>query len=269
MSFGFSVGDFLAAATLIKDLVSALNGTAALEYRELELELHGLQQALGEIENLKPGPGQELSINAVKVAALMCWYPLEDFHTKLKRYKRLSDPGQEKKLDVVKAWGRKAQWNFSMPEEVRKLRAYIAAHVGSLNMRLTTLGLATIEVAKSEASERGKLIRDGLERQTTIIDENTAKVESLSAVVAGRLLPQIQSLVELVGKVWTLNVQTMDYFTKLQNNSAKIDIKHTWFQEPMKLEDAFGRAIPIPAEYRWSVRLSYGYLIKCVILTSL
>jgi hypothetical protein len=153
MSFGFSVGDFIAAATLIKDVISALNGTATLEYRELELELHGLQRALVEIEHLQPGTGQEAAVNAVKVAALMCWYPLEEFHTKLKRYERLSDHGPQKKLELVKGWGRKVQWNLSLPDEVQKLRAYIAAHVGSLNMRLTTLGLATMVVAKMEASE--------------------------------------------------------------------------------------------------------------------
>jgi hypothetical protein len=51
MSFGFSAGDFLAAAILIKDVIPALNGTAALEYRELELELHGLEQALKRLSN--------------------------------------------------------------------------------------------------------------------------------------------------------------------------------------------------------------------------
>ena len=46
MSFGFSVGDFLAAASLIKDVVSALNSVASFAHHELEIELHGLQLAL-------------------------------------------------------------------------------------------------------------------------------------------------------------------------------------------------------------------------------
>lgn len=29
----------------------------------------------------------------------------------------------------------------------------------------------------------------------------------------------------------------------------ELDTRHTWFQEPMKLEDAYGRVWPIPAEY--------------------
>lgn len=86
MSFSFSVGDFLAGATLIKDIISALRGTAKLEYRELELELHGLQRALDELGHLQPGPSQEVAVNSVKAAALMCRYPLEEFQANLKRY---------------------------------------------------------------------------------------------------------------------------------------------------------------------------------------
>jgi hypothetical protein len=86
MSFGFSISDFLAGATLIKEIISALRGTAKLEYRELELELHGLQRALDELEHLQPGPGQEVAVNSVKAAALMCRYPLEEFQANLKRY---------------------------------------------------------------------------------------------------------------------------------------------------------------------------------------
>lgn len=159
MSFSFSVGDFLAAATLIKDVISALNGTVALEYRELELELHGLQRALEEIEQLKSSPEQEIDINAVKVVALMCWRPLKEFHSKLRRYETLSDMSPHKKRDMVKGWSRKVQRHFCM----EKLHASIAMHVGSLNKRLTTLGLTTMVIAKTEAPERDDIFHDALE----------------------------------------------------------------------------------------------------------
>ena len=53
--------------------------------------------------------------------------------------------------------------------------------------------------------------------------------------------------------MWTSNLQILDYLTKLQDVSVNIDVKHTWFQEPLKLEDALGRVIPVPAEYGWTV----------------
>lgn len=50
MSFGFSVGDFVAAATLVKDIIVCLkdSGGSASEYQELMDELHGLQIVLGQ-----------------------------------------------------------------------------------------------------------------------------------------------------------------------------------------------------------------------------
>jgi len=257
MSFGFSIGDFLAGATLIKEIISALRGTAELEYRELELELHGLQRALEELEHLQPGPCQEVAVNSVKAAALMCRYPLEEFQAKLKRYQLLSKHEHHKKRDAVDCCVRKVQWNLSMPDEVQKLRAYIAAHVGSLNMRLLTVGLTTMTVFQREASERDGLIQNELIDQVRIVSENTAKVGTLYTLVTSQIVPQLQSLAGLVAKVWSTNLQILAFFSSLQNNQTQIDIRHTWFQEPLRLDDAFGRTIPIPVEYGWSVRLTF------------
>jgi len=60
MSFGFSVGDFIAAGTLIKDIVTCLkdSGGAVSQYQELMRELDGLQHALDKIERLKETPGK-------------------------------------------------------------------------------------------------------------------------------------------------------------------------------------------------------------------
>jgi hypothetical protein len=158
-------------------------------------------------------------------------------------------------MDVVKGWGRKVQWNFCMPDEVQRLRAYLAAHTGSLNMRLATLGLATMGVRNTEAAQTGELIQSRLENQASMIRENTERVDSVYTLVAGKVVPQLHSLVDIATKVWTSNVQIMNYFSRMQNMDVGIDTRHTWFQEPLKLEDAFGRSIPIPAEYGWSVRL--------------
>jgi hypothetical protein len=143
MSFGFSVGDFLATAELVKSIVSSLRNASASSYQELVLELHGLQRALHEIEHLKCPPDQEGAVNSEKVAALMCQHPLKEFATEIKKYERLG-PGCIREIigtDKLKLWGRKVQWGLQADEKVKNLRAYIAAHVGSLNMRLITLGL--------------------------------------------------------------------------------------------------------------------------------
>lgn len=141
MSFGFSAGDFITIATLINNIVSALSTSSTAEYHELLLELHGLQRALNEIEHLNGPPSQEPAINAVKVAALMCQYPLDDFASKLKKYEGLDLNIKTNDGSRINTWRLKLQWGFTMEEEVQKLRAYLMVHVGSLNMRLTTLNL--------------------------------------------------------------------------------------------------------------------------------
>lgn len=34
--------------------------------------------------------------------------------------------------------------------------------------------------------------------------------------------------------------------------ASRPDLRHTWFQEPVWLEDALGRILPIPSEYGYS-----------------
>lgn len=141
MSFGFSAGDFIAAATLINRIISALNKSSTAEYNELLLELHGLQRALDELEHLDCTPERQPDLNAVKAAALMCQYRLDDFANKLKRFQSLGADPQKANGGRINVWRAKLQWGFCMRDEVRDLRAYLIGHVGSLNMRLTILNL--------------------------------------------------------------------------------------------------------------------------------
>lgn len=259
MSFGFSAGDFIAAANLIKDITSAIKGTSRSEYRALERELHALQRALFEIEHLKTPTGQETAVNAVKAASLMCQYPLDEFLSKLKRYEAEFSDRVDVNVSVVKRLGKSMRWKFEMEEEVLKLRAYISGHVGSLNMRLTTLGLGVLFSSVVVASEREGIIEAGLERQKDLLHGNSQMMRTLYEILTGKLLPQLQALTELVGKVWASNLQILSYISNIQNGPMNIDIRHTWFQEPIKLEDALGRLIPIAPEYGWTVRTLFHF----------
>ena len=141
MSFGFSVGDFVAAGVVIKDIVAALRTSSTSDHQELVFELHGLQRALDEIEHLQVDPQHEAEVNAVKVAALTCQYRLDDFAGKLKKYESLGQITKAGSAEKAKLWRLKLQWGFSMEAEVQSLRAYLIAHVGYLNMRLMTLNM--------------------------------------------------------------------------------------------------------------------------------
>jgi len=118
MSFGFSVGDFVAALKLIDSIISSLQTSSTSEYREITLELHGLRRALYEIERLQCSPSQQPAINAIKVAALNCQHPLKEFAEKLKKYESLGleHGGKLGKGNLWKLWGRKLKWGFVMEE---------------------------------------------------------------------------------------------------------------------------------------------------------
>ena len=141
MSFGFSVGDFIATAVLIKKIVSVLHASSSSEYKELQDELFGLQQALDAIENLECPSNRTIELNAIKVAALSCHHFLDEFSKKAVKYKVLTEEHKQRGWQASKLWGRKLQWGFTMQEEVRCLRTYIAAHVGYLNMHLATFNV--------------------------------------------------------------------------------------------------------------------------------
>ncbi|KAI4218405.1 MAG: hypothetical protein L6R40_008777, partial [Gallowayella cf. fulva] len=140
MSFGFSAGDFLATARLISDIVDALQSSSVSTFRELTQELHSVQRALYEIEHLQPAPGQEVSINAIKVAALLCKHPLDEFGVKVKKFEALGQAGSGKKAGVERR-KLKLQWGLTMEEEVQRIRIVLGAHMASLNVRLGTQGL--------------------------------------------------------------------------------------------------------------------------------
>jgi hypothetical protein len=77
----------------------------------------------------------------------------------------------------------------------------------------------------------------------------------LRAKFSSCLTLQLNSLIDMANKIWNTNLQIMAIVTKLQSSPPKPNISYTWFQEPIRFEDALGRIIPIPSEYSWSVSL--------------
>jgi hypothetical protein len=114
MSFGFSVGDFLAAATLIKDIVVCLkdSGGSASEYQELMDELHGLQIVLDKIDHLEGSARQTEAINSIKVAALNCQLVLQSFRRKLEPYDKSLERGKTR--GWAKDLTKKVRWGLTM-----------------------------------------------------------------------------------------------------------------------------------------------------------
>lgn len=123
ITFG-SVGDFVAVAALIRQIVSSLqdSGGSASDYQELFREVDGLQCALDEIEHLEGKPEQMSANNGIRFAALNCQCSLSELQTKLKWYG--SSVGVRRSGSRLQDIGKRLKWQLKMKDEAKKLRAF-------------------------------------------------------------------------------------------------------------------------------------------------
>ena len=143
MSFGFSVGDFVAFSTLIADVVSSLRSASRDEYKSLVDEFANLQAALKELQSIKYTDGQRAEVEALKTAALSCRSQVDEFAVKLAKFELMTRSSSSlSKSEKAKMYIRKLEWGFTMQDEVAKMKARVAAHVGYLNMRLMIITLS-------------------------------------------------------------------------------------------------------------------------------
>ncbi|KAL8821611.1 MAG: hypothetical protein Q9191_007273 [Dirinaria sp. TL-2023a] len=137
-AFGFSVGDFINTISLIRKISKALKetGGASAEYQDAVIELKGLKHALQHLEALEPTEDNARQVNAIRGMALACQLPLRDFMTKLEEYESPLGPWTDR-TSLCKA-GAKTKWAVSFSQEVKKLRALVAAKLISINLLLAT-----------------------------------------------------------------------------------------------------------------------------------
>ena len=149
MSFGLSIGDFLALSKLLKRTVSSLRAASGADasYTSLiESEIGHLDATLQDIlihETLLENGG-------VRLAAADCKAVVDEFLGRLRKYEVLGkenvDEGGEgngriSKRRKISRVRRKLQWGFGMEEEVRRFRERLAPRQACLQLRLVTAGL--------------------------------------------------------------------------------------------------------------------------------
>ena len=210
MSFGFSVGDFLAVGTLIVKIVDTLRGTQ-FEYQELirELEryvgslgciaglLHisaaslsfrmsanlgcSLQRALIQVDKLKGRGDHAIAIDQIKCAALTCRYPLEEFLSKIQKHEK--SLGLGKSMGKIKDAGRKVQYAFGKKNEADTLRNYLNIHLGTINMLLVRQGLEMLDVASEQTDKNQEELRDRIEGSSRELRVVKGNVEAQALAV--------------------------------------------------------------------------------------
>ncbi|KUJ10036.1 uncharacterized protein LY89DRAFT_710862 [Mollisia scopiformis] len=228
MSFGFSVGDFLAVGTLVADITKSLReaGGSKSEYQELLRELESLNHALKHLDRL---PKNAASAN----------------------------------LESIKKTADKVLWAFGEKDDIRKLQSYLSIHIGTINMLLAEYGLEKMELVYEKGELERLHIRERLENtkslmqwikdsvvaQTAAVHNANSMLTKLFAMVSGEIGSSMKSLGEMVAKVCVSTQQIYGVVLEIRESLATPDAKWTFFQAPLIVEDALGLKFPVPSEY--------------------
>ena len=139
MSFGFSVGDFVAAANLAYKLVLALSESSgsSMEYQQLIQDLSCVHRTLLQVEQMK-GANQlnQSTINALIYQVNSTKIPMQAFLEKTEKYRKALGGGGSS--TIMKDSWRKIGWSLHKKEEVKALRDLLQLRLLSMNVLLST-----------------------------------------------------------------------------------------------------------------------------------
>ena len=131
----FSVGDCIAAAKLIKDVVDCLSTarSAATDYQSLVCDIEALTSLLKAIENarLEIPPS---SFGIIQQTIEDCRRCLDRYSVKLRKYHRSLGPAPSKNKLVHIL--RKLWWAFVAQKTIGELRQVVTQKIGILNLEL-------------------------------------------------------------------------------------------------------------------------------------
>ncbi|KAI1459628.1 hypothetical protein F4805DRAFT_419707 [Annulohypoxylon moriforme] len=253
MSFGFSVGDFLAVGKLATDIISSLkdSGGSRTEYQHLLRELECLQAALVHLDRLSETRNTH-GVATIKYTALSCRRPLEEFLTKIRKYD--GSLGIQSKPNPIKGVVDKVKFPLAHKDEVQALQAYLNVHINTINILLTEHGLEKMQLMEETAEANhlkvGKLfeytnnlvrcVQTSVNSQSHAILGSTTVLEKLYEILTGDAVRKIYASIQQIHAI-VLQIRT--------SITSTPDIRWTFFQDPLIVEDALGRKFPLPSEY--------------------
>lgn len=282
MSFGFSVGDFIATASLITQVACALReaGGSASQHQHISNKLGFLDRALRDVNRLEPIEGLEAALEEIKTAALRCQLPLLKYLETIRKYDKSLCPG--KSSGVMKDVLLKTKWKVSKKlEAAMVLEAEIADYLAAINLLLglykvkvdaateqrardrsqsLTTALANLQAQNQSVSANVAQVRHQVERGTLIvckdIEASSNETSRALKILQQNCSTSISEFLKTAGTLSEVALQICSKVSEIYNNTLWIrthlsqpDTRHTWLQEPMQWEDAYGRVFPIPAEF--------------------
>ena len=142
MSFGFSVGDFIAVGKLIFQISSALREStgSSAEYQSLLLRLDSLTETLRIAEvSVRGHQLPRSATNAIRNHLGQCSAHLGKFSAIIEKHRKsLSKGGSGNR--IADSW-RKIGWSLFTKEEIKEINSALEGDVSSISMMLTMCGM--------------------------------------------------------------------------------------------------------------------------------
>lgn len=199
MSFGISVGDFIAVGGLIANIVSALKDSTGSKanYQELVRELETLDKALKMVDKLPAANSG--TIDLIKCVALSCRIPLEQFMAKIEKYE--PSLGPRSTLSTSKTVISKLKWP-SKAHDIDRLQKYILVHLGTINIllqqyRLEQFGDIQESLRQLDLNNKATATAASIQHQATLVHASYRMVGTLFGIVSGELRSSLARVLRL------------------------------------------------------------------------
>ncbi|KAI1110175.1 hypothetical protein F5Y14DRAFT_371523 [Nemania sp. NC0429] len=134
MSFGFSVGDFLAVMKLVSEIRKGFV-SAPHQLQQISLELRNLENTVRDIDTLSQQEISEDQKKRLEEISRECALILDDAQNLIDKHSSLISEERDAKRHTVRTW-RRFRWD---PNDVLELRARITSSVTSFNSFLEVL----------------------------------------------------------------------------------------------------------------------------------
>lgn len=246
VGFGFSAGDFIAAINLVGIVIDALSASSksSAELRELLRQLHSLETALREIEQLQVDESLFAESLALKQSAAQCQLTISDFLTKTASYQpHLLNSNGAVVTDLRGKW-KKIQWALYKKKDVVQFKTDLLAHTESIQLLLATIQIKSVDLGhKNQESLRKSVssqIQDGF-------SSCISKFSTLGGTLAN-VSAQAQQCLEGIRRIMTMNVRAFQVILEVQTLLLLIP-GQVQRQQPVYLNDALGRFAPFHLEF--------------------
>ncbi|MCJ1360023.1 MAG: hypothetical protein MMC33_010026 [Icmadophila ericetorum] len=240
MSFGFSLGDFIATFQLISKATSLVQNAPG-DYQDLVSQMQTLQFALNKVREIGWLEDEECETSTIQDSVQKCNASLQVFRNRVKDYDaslgKWSTAGRLKQLRKKLIWGATGQ-----AEAAQKLQHELAGYVGCLNMALQVYSIKKTEQQHVEV----RAVIEETCREVYLLQLNSNNERKSSS--SSSFIQDIEAVGSLPARLLTV-IRKEDETRRAPQAASGPLYGEITFQDPVVLHDAMGRRIPIPSEY--------------------